>query len=408
MAPVRSVFVAAACAVATAFTPLGTARVPLASPMHMSAPATGTGPSLQFQEGTDPSFKGGRLGDKLKEADTQRRKDREAAEARERAAELAREERKRKIDFMYEMDENTPAGTVNDYMYKGGVTEILEQLDHDLVGLIPVKKRVREIAALLVLDKMRRKLGFDTSVPSLHMCFTGAPGTGKTTVAVRMGQILARMGYCRQGHVVVATRDDLVGQYVGHTAPKTKEVIKRAMGGVLLVDEAYYLYNAANDRDYGQESIEILLNVMENNKEDLIVVLAGYKDRMDTFFSFIPGMSSRIGNHVDFPNYEINELTDIAAVMGRDLEYDLDQPALDMFQKYITRRMELPFFSNARTVRNAMDRARMNSAIRIFNTKMDPSSNGMVNKEELMKITDADFGILYAEAMAAPDDAIMA
>ena len=408
MAPVRSVFVAAACAVATAFTPLGTARVPLASPMHMSAPATGTGPSLQFQEGTDPSFKGGRLGDKLKEADTQRRKDREAAEARERAAELAREERKRKIDFMYEMDENTPAGTVNDYMYKGGVTEILEQLDHDLVGLIPVKKRVREIAALLVLDKMRRKLGFDTSVPSLHMCFTGAPGTGKTTVAVRMGQILARMGYCRQGHVVVATRDDLVGQYVGHTAPKTKEVIKRAMGGVLLVDEAYYLYNAANDRDYGQESIEILLNVMENNKEDLIVVLAGYKDRMDTFFSFIPGMSSRIGNHVDFPNYEINELTDIAAVMGRDLEYDLDQPALDMFQKYITRRMELPFFSNARTVRNAMDRARMNSAIRIFNSKMDPSSNGLVNKEELMKITDADFGILYDEAMAAADDAIMA
>ena len=408
MAPVRSVFVAAACAVATAFTPLGTARVPLASPMHMSAPATGTGPSLQFQEGTDPSFKGGRLGDKLKEADTQRRKDREAAEARERAAELAREERKRKIDFMYEMDENTPAGTVNDYMYKGGVTEILEQLDHDLVGLIPVKKRVREIAALLVLDKMRRKLGFDTSVPSLHMCFTGAPGTGKTTVAVRMGQILARMGYCRQGHVVVATRDDLVGQYVGHTAPKTKEVIKRAMGGVLLVDEAYYLYNAANDRDYGQESIEILLNVMENNKEDLIVVLAGYKDRMDTFFSFIPGMSSRIGNHVDFPNYEIDELTDIASVMGRDLEYDLDPAALDMFKKYITRRMELPFFSNARTVRNAMDRARMNSAIRIFNTKMDPSSNGLVNKEELMKITDADFGILYAEAMAAPDDAIMA
>ena len=233
-------------------------------------------------------------------------------------------------------------------------------------------------------------------------------GTGKTTVALRMGQILQRMGYCRSGHVVVATRDDLVGQYVGHTAPKTKEVIKRAMGGVLLVDEAYYLYNAANDRDYGQESIEILLNVMENNKEDIIVVLAGYKDRMDTFFSFIPGMSSRIGNHVDFPNYEIDELTDIASVMGRDLEYDLDPAALDMFKKYITRRMELPFFSNARTVRNAMDRARMNSAIRIFNTKMDPSSNGMVNKEELMKITDADFGILYDEAMAAADDAIMA
>ena len=176
---------------------------------------------------------------------------------------------------MEEMDDSTPAGKVADFMYKGGVTEILEKLDYELVGLKPVKKRVREVAALLVLDKMRRKLGFETAVPSLHMCFTGAPGTGKTTVVVRMGQILQRMGYCRTGHVVVATRDDLVGQYVGHTAPKTKEVIKKAMGGVLLIDEAYYLYNAANDRDYGQESIEILLNVMEQNTEDLIVVLAG-------------------------------------------------------------------------------------------------------------------------------------
>ena len=225
-------------------------------------------------------------------------------------------------------------------MYKGGVTEILAQLDTDLVGLIPVKLRVREIAALLVLDKMRRKLGFDTSVPSLHMSFTGAPGTGKTTVAVRMGQILARMGYCRSGHVVVATRDDLVGQYVGHTAPKTKEVVKRAMGGVLLVDEAYYLYNAGNDRDYGQESIEILLNMMENNREDLIVVLAGYKDRMDSFFSFIPGMSSRIGNHIDFPNYEVDELVEISRVMMREQEYVLAPGADAMFQKYIERRME--------------------------------------------------------------------
>ena len=193
---------------------------------------------------------------------------------------------------MKEMPDDTPAGSVSDYMYKEGVKDQLDKLDYDLVGLLPVKQRVREIAALLVLDKMRRKLGFDTAVPSLHMCFTGAPGTGKTTVAVRMGQILAKMGYCRSGHVVVATRDDLVGQYVGHTAPKTKEMVKKAMGGILLVDEAYYLYNAANDRDYGQESIEILLNVMENNKEDIIVVLAGYKDRMDAFYGFIPVRST--------------------------------------------------------------------------------------------------------------------
>merc|ERR1719454_2275888 len=217
---------------------------------------------------------------------------------------------------MNDMPDDTKAGKVADFMYKGGITEILEQLDTDLVGLVAVKKRVKEIAALLVLDKMRRKLGFETAVPSLHMCFTGAPGTGKTTVAVRMGQILAKMGYSRQGHVVLATRDDLVGQYVGHTAPKTKEMIKKSMGGVLLVDEAYYLYNAANDRDYGQESIDILLNVMEENREDLVVILAGYKDRMDKFFSFIPGMSSRIGNHIEFPNYEAEELLSIAKVMG--------------------------------------------------------------------------------------------
>merc|ERR1719218_588398 len=261
--------------------------------------------------------------------------------------ELAREERQRKIEFMKEMPDNTPAGTVSDFMYKGGVTEILEQLDHDLIGLLPVKHRVREIAALLVLDKMRRKLGFETAVPSLHMCFTGAPGTGKTTVAVRMGQILQRMGYCRTGHVVVATRDDLVGQYVGHTAPKTKEVIKQALGGVLLVDEAYYLYNAANDRDYGQESIEILLTFMENNKEDLIVVLAGYQDKMERFYSFIPGMESRIGNHIEFPNYEVDELVEIGKVMCRELEYNLSDDAIPALRAYMEKRMSMPFFANA-------------------------------------------------------------
>merc|ERR1719426_701324 len=233
---------------------------------------------------------------------------------REQAAQLKREERARKIAVLQEMPDETKAGTVEDFMYKQGVQEILEKLDYDLIGLKPVKKRVREIASLLVVDKMRLKLGLETSVPSLHMGFTGAPGTGKTTVALRMGQILQRMGYCRTGHVVVATRDDLVGQYVGHTAPKTKEMVKKAMGGILLVDEAYYLYNASNDRDYGQESIEILLNVMENNKEDLVVIFAGYKDKMDTFFNYSPGLQSRVANIIDFPNFEVQELVDIAKV----------------------------------------------------------------------------------------------
>merc|ERR1719379_604815 len=283
----------------------------------------------------------------------------------------AREERARKVALLNEIPDATKAGTVDDYMFKEGVKDILDKLDYDLIGLKPVKTRVREIASLLVVDKMRLKLGLETGVPSLHMGFTGAPGTGKTTVALRMGQILQRMGYCRSGHVVVATRDDLVGQYVGHTAPKTKEMVKKAMGGILLVDEAYYLYNAANDRDYGQESIEILLNVMENNKEDLIVVLAGYQDKMERFYSFIPGMNSRIGNHIEFPNYEVDELVEIGKVMCRELEYEMGPDAIEAFRDYLAKRIELPFFANARTVRNAIDLARMRAAIRIFNERMD-------------------------------------
>lgn len=343
----------------------------------------------------DPNAKTARLRDKLKEADVERRKDVEAAEARERAAEIAREERQKKIDYMNDMPDDKAAGTVDEFMFKEGVQDQLDKLDAELVGLVPVKKRVKEIAALLVLDKMRRKLGFETSVPSLHMCFTGAPGTGKTTVAIRMGAILAKMGYARRGHVVLATRDDLVGQYVGHTAPKTKEMIKKAMGGVLLVDEAYYLYNAANDRDYGQESVEILLNVMENNQDDLVVALAGYKDRMDQFFSYIPGMMSRIGNHIDFPNYGADELVAIAGVMAKQLEYDIDEDAFPVFKKYIEARMELPFFANARTVRNAMDRARMNSAIRTFQRfAIDGENDGVCTVDDLKVITAADFQVL--------------
>lgn len=364
------------------------------------------GKSLEFQGNeNDDSFKTVRLRDRLNEADTERRKEEDAAAARERAAEIAREERIAKIAYMNEMPEDTPAGTVDEFMFKEGVQDQLTKLDDELVGLIPVKKRVKEIAALLVLDKMRRKLGFETAVPSLHMCFTGAPGTGKTTVAVRMGQILAKMGYSRQGHVVLATRDDLVGQYVGHTAPKTKEMIKKSMGGVLLVDEAYYLYNAANDRDYGQESIEILLNVMENNQDDLVVALAGYKDRMDTFFSYIPGMMSRIGNHIDFPNYSADELVKIAAVMAHQLEYDIDDNAYPVFKDYIERRMELPYFSNARTVRNAMDRARMNSAIRTFERFAIQGENGGVcSVQDLKAITAQDFQILLDDILNADVD----
>ncbi|CAN8076155.1 unnamed protein product [Agarophyton chilense] len=331
-----------------------------------------------------------RLSDALKEKDVEARKIREEKERKEREKLEIKMARQKKVDKLNSIPDDLQVGTVNQHMYEAGVQEELALLDRELVGLKPVKTRVAEIAALLIVDKLRKGLGLETAVPSLHMSFTGAPGTGKTTVAMRMGQLLKRMGYCRQGHLVVATRDDLVGQYVGHTAPKTKEVIKKAFGGVLLIDEAYYLYNASNDKDYGQESIEILLQIMEHQRDDLVVVLAGYEDRMDRFYGFNPGMSSRIGNHIQFPNYSSEELVAIANVMSRDLEYQFAEGAEQVFQKYVEKRMQMPYFSNARTVRNAVDRARMRASIRLFNEAMSPGSDGMLSKSALMTIMPED------------------
>jgi probable Rubsico expression protein CbbX len=246
------------------------------------------------------------------------------------------------------------------------VQEVLQELDRELVGLAPVKKRIEDIAAFLVVSKARAQLGLEAATPSLHMSFTGNPGTGKTTVALKMAQILHRLGYVRKGHVVSVTRDDLVGQYIGHTAPKTKEVLKKAMGGVLFIDEAYYLYRPENERDYGQEAIEILLQVMENNRDDLVVILAGYKDRMDTFFKSNPGMSSRIAHHIDFPDYAEAELMQIAEKMLAAQHYRFGEGARAAFAQYLARRMQQPHFANARSVRNALERARLRAASRLF------------------------------------------
>lgn len=246
------------------------------------------------------------------------------------------------------------------------VEDVLAELDRDLVGLAPVKARIRDIAALLVIDKLRINLGLTSQAPSLHMSFTGNPGTGKTTVAMRMAQILHRLGYVRKGHMVAVTRDDLVGQYIGHTAPKTKEVLKKAMGGVLFIDEAYYLYRPENERDYGQEAIEILLQVMENQRDDLVVILAGYKDRMDTFFKSNPGLSSRIAHHLDFPDYSVGELIQISGRMLGTQHYRFGLGAAEAFERYLRLRIVQPHFANARSVRNALDRARLRQASRLF------------------------------------------
>jgi probable Rubsico expression protein CbbX len=261
---------------------------------------------------------------------------------------------------------------------------ILDALDRELVGLQAVKRYIRQLASLLLVTRLREKMGLETERLTLHMSFTGHPGTGKTTVAMKMAAILHNLGYLRRGHLVVATRDDLVGQYVGHTAPKTKEVLKRAMGGVLFIDEAYYLYRPENERDYGQESIEMLLQVMENQREDLVVILAGYQDRMETFFQHNPGFRSRIAHHINFPDYTLDELTTIAELMLRERNYTFDDESRKAFVEYLEMRRKQPHFANARSVRNAIDRIKLRQASRIV------THGGSVFKEELMRIDAAD------------------
>lgn len=267
------------------------------------------------------------------------------------------------------LPDDTPVD-LQEELRSSNAQEVLDQLDRELIGLKPVKTRIRETAALLLVDRVRKKMQLSSLSPTLHMSFTGNPGTGKTTVALRMAEILHRLEYVRTGQLITVTRDDLVGQYIGHTAPKTKDVIKKAMGGVLFIDEAYYLYKPENERDYGAEAIEILLQVMENNRDDLVVILAGYKDKMDTFFHSNPGMRSRIAHHIDFPDYSAEELLAIAKLMLAEQNYRMSEEATEALLEYTKRRMTMEHFANARSVRNALDRARLRQANRLFaNTK---------------------------------------
>jgi probable Rubsico expression protein CbbX len=268
---------------------------------------------------------------------------------------------------------------------KTEIGKIIELLDEELVGLVPVKSRIREIAALLLIDKARQNLNITSANPGLHMSFTGSPGTGKTTVGLKMADILYQLGYSKKGHLLTVTRDDLVGQYIGHTAPKTKEVLKKAMGGVLFIDEAYYLYKPDNERDYGSEAIEILLQVMENQRDDLVVILAGYKEPMDKFYESNPGLSSRIANHIDFPDYSVNELLQISKIMLQDQQYQLTIDAEVALGQYISRRKEKPLFANARSIKNALDRARMRQANRIFDSRGE-----ILTKKELVNLEAQD------------------
>ena len=302
------------------------------------------------------------------------------------------------IEPVQKPDEPAQAVNLAEEYKSSGVAEVLDELDRELVGLKPVKQRIRDIAALLIVERARKTLGLSHDAPTLHMSFTGNPGTGKTTVALRMANILHRLGYVRKGHLVSVTRDDLVGQYIGHTAPKTREVLKRAMGGVLFIDEAYYLYRPDNERDYGQEAIEILLQVMESQRDDLVVILAGYGDRMNKFFSSNPGFRSRIAHHIDFPDYADDQLLAIAELMQRDMGYKFSPEAREAFVRYIAIRKTQPLFSNARSIRNALDRIRLRQANRLV-SKLDR----MLTSDDVMSIEAGD--VLASRVFSGGSDA---
>jgi probable Rubsico expression protein CbbX len=289
------------------------------------------------------------------------------------------------MEEMTTVSESTLVNLQEEYN-KTEIQTIIDNLEEDLVGLKPVKNRIREISALLLVDRIRKNLGLSSSSPGLHMSFTGSPGTGKTTVGLKMADILYKLGYIRKGHLLTVTRDDLVGQYIGHTAPKTKEVLKKAMGGVLFIDEAYYLYKPDNERDYGSEAIEILLQVMENQRDDLVVILAGYKERMDIFYESNPGLASRIANHVHFPDYSPEELIQIGKLMLQEQQYKLTPEAETALFEYITIRKDQPLFANARSMKNALDRARMRQANRIFET----NNEVVLTKADLVTLSEED------------------
>lgn len=284
-------------------------------------------------------------------------------------------------------EELSPESTVSlaEERRTADIEDVFTALDRQLVGLVPVKKKVEEIASLLLVDRVRQRFGLQAPRPNLHMCFTGDPGTGKTTVALQMADLLRRLGYLEKGHLVHAMRDDLVGEFIGHTAPKTKRVLERAMGGVLFIDEAYYLFRPGDSKDYGQECIDILLQVMENDRDKLVVILAGYRDRMDVFFESNPGMSSRIAHHLDFAPYTLNELLAIGNAMLERSSYYLAPEAELAFRDYLTIRMEQPRFANARSVRNELERSRLRHAHRLA-ADLEASRS----KDDLMRIEPAD------------------
>jgi probable Rubsico expression protein CbbX len=333
----------------------------------------------------------GLLEDRVFIAETKANATAAAAHERDMKYKKIRQEIDKNTAFLDTLDENMEVGKVEEFMGDfGDIEETLDKLDRELIGLKEVKESIRELSAMLVIDKMRSSIGLQSGFPNLHMAFTGAPGTGKTTVAMRIGEILRSMGYCGNGHVVLATKDDLVGRFVGHTAPKTTKLVKQSIGGVLFLDEAYYLYKANDPKDYGHECIEIISSFMEEHGNKMVVVIAGYKDKISRFLGYVPGFAAKIGVYLDFPDYEPEDMREIAKLMFSSMNYTTSDVVLDAMQEYLAARSGLPFFANARTVRNAVDQTRMRQAIRLFYEAFEPGHDGEIEENRLSVIEIED------------------
>ena len=278
-----------------------------------------------------------------------------------------------------------------------GISDILNTLDQELVGLKTVKNRVREISSVLLFDRIREIQELPVLNSSLHMAFTGRTGTGKTSVATKIALVLRSLGYLTKGHLTNVTREDLVGQYVGHTAPKTREQLQKAKGGILFIDEAYQLYKPDNERDYGAEAIELLLQVMENQRDDLIIIFAGAKDKLEKFFNSNPGVSSRIGNHINFNDYTTSELVEITKfLLHNDNRYKFNDETIKILEFYLDQFTKFPAFSNVRTIKVFLNQLFSYQSIRIENTlintgKLDYESLVTIKKEDFAYFTGNDF-----------------
>lgn len=281
--------------------------------------------------------------------------------------------------------------------YYQEVLDVIEMINKEFINLSDVKKQIEEISSLLIFDKIRKANNFAPLINCMHLVFTGKTGTGKTVVGVKMALILRNLGYLTKGHILTVSRDDLVGQYIGHTAPKAADCLQQANGGILFIDNAYTIYQPDNERDYGSEAVEMILQVMENQRDDLVIIFSGEKEKMEKFFHTNPGISSRVGNHIHFKDYTVNDLIKIAdSLLLKEYRYKINIEALKILEFYLSQLVQHETFINARTVKALVNQLLCYHAANLEQKleekkQLDYESFITLNQEDLTLLTELDF-----------------